>query len=40
MKIGVSTSDKYDLRTAFSDYNFGYAYYTVGQFRNGSNSNV
>ncbi|CAK60009.1 unnamed protein product (macronuclear) [Paramecium tetraurelia] len=39
MKIGVSTSDKYDLKTAFSDYNFGYAFYTVGQFRNGSNSN-
>ncbi|CAD8091946.1 unnamed protein product [Paramecium primaurelia] len=39
MKIGISTSDKYDLKTAFSDYNFGYAYYTVGQFRNGSNSN-
>ncbi|CAD8201621.1 unnamed protein product [Paramecium octaurelia] len=39
MKIGVSTSDKYDLKTAFSDYSFGYAYYTVGQFRNGSNSN-
>lgn len=30
MKIGVSTSDKYELKTAFSDYNFGYAYYTVG----------
>jgi E3 ubiquitin-protein ligase NRDP1 len=30
MKIGVATSDKYDLKTAFSDYNFGYAYYTVG----------
>ncbi|CAD8097596.1 unnamed protein product [Paramecium primaurelia] len=39
MKIGISTSDKYDLKTAFSDYNFGYAFYTVGQFRNGSNSN-
>ncbi|CAD8203527.1 unnamed protein product [Paramecium octaurelia] len=39
MKIGVSTSDNYDLKTSFSDYNFGYAFYTIGQFRNGSNSN-
>ncbi|CAD8105765.1 unnamed protein product [Paramecium sonneborni] len=39
LKIGVSTSDRYALNTAFSDYNFGYAYYTVGQFKNGSNSN-
>lgn len=30
MKIGVATSNAFDLKTAFSDYNFGFAYYTVG----------
>ncbi|KAM3134223.1 hypothetical protein pb186bvf_013643 [Paramecium bursaria] len=39
MKIGVSTNKNIDLNTAFSDYPSGFAYYTVGQFRNGSNSN-
>lgn len=30
MKIGVATSNIFDLKTAFSDYNYGFAYYTVG----------
>ena len=40
MKIGVSKSKDFDLNSGFSDYNFGFAYYTVGSLRNGSNSAV
>lgn len=30
----------FDLNTGFCDYKFGFAYYTVGSLRNGSNSTV
>lgn len=30
MKIGVSKSKTFDLNSGFSDYQFGFAYYTVG----------
>ena len=30
LKIGVTKSKDFDLKTAFSDYNFGYAFYTIG----------
>jgi hypothetical protein len=33
LKVGVTKSRDFDLKTAFSDYSFGYAFYTIGQLR-------
>jgi len=30
LKIGVCKNNSFDLKTAFSDYTFGWAYYAVG----------
>lgn len=30
LKIGVCKNREFDLKTAFSDYSFGWAYYAVG----------
>ena len=38
MKIGVTTSNVFDLNTAFCDHAFGYAFYGLGQLRHGSNA--
>ena len=37
MKIGVTKQTDFDLNSAFCDYNFGYAFYGVGQLRHGDN---
>ncbi len=39
IKIGV-TKEFNDLNSGFSDHPKGWAYYTIGQLRNGSNSQV
>ena len=36
--MGVSTTKKLDYNTGFSDVATGYAYYGLGQLRNGSDS--
>jgi hypothetical protein len=33
MKIGVSKNREFDLKTSFSDYSFGWAFYAIGQLR-------
>lgn len=33
MKIGVTKNRDFDLKTAFSDYQFGWAFYGLGQLR-------
>jgi hypothetical protein len=33
MKIGVTKSKDFDLKTAFSDYQFGWGFYGIGQLR-------
>ena len=38
LKIGVSMSKDCDQRTAFCDYNFGWAFFGVGQLRHNSNA--
>jgi len=38
LKIGVTTTLGFDLNTAFCDHVFGYAYYGLGQLRQGSNA--
>jgi len=38
LKIGVSLTKDFDLNTSFSDYEFGFAYYGIGQLRHGNNS--
>ena len=38
MKIGVAASLNFDINTAFCDQVFGFAYYTTGSLRIGSNS--
>lgn len=37
LKIGVTTQHKFSVSNAFCDYDFGYAFYGLGQLRNGSN---
>lgn len=37
MKIGVTKKIDFDLNSAFCDYNFGFAFYGVGQLRHGDN---
>lgn len=39
LKVGVTKSRSFDLKTAFSDYNFGYAFYTIGQLRHCDGTN-
>ncbi|EGR32776.1 spry domain protein [Ichthyophthirius multifiliis] len=39
LKIGVSTSNQFQLNTAFCDTNIGFAYYGLGCLRHGDNSN-
>lgn len=38
LKIGVSRNREFNYNSAFCDYEFGYAYYGVGQLRQNSNS--
>ena len=38
LKIGVSKSKECDQRTAFCDYEFGWAFFGVGQLRHNSNA--
>ena len=38
LKIGVTTKKEINLNSAFCDYEFGFAYYGVGQLRHNSNS--
>lgn len=38
MKIGVTSSKKFDLNSAFCDHPFGWAYYGLGQLRHASNA--
>ena len=38
MKFGISKSRDFNYNTAFSDYEFGYAYYTIGQLRQNDKS--
>jgi hypothetical protein len=39
LKVGVCKSRDFDLKTAFSDYSFGWAYYGVGQLRHCDGAN-
>lgn len=39
LKIGVCKSRDFDLKTAFSDYTFGWAFYCVGQLRHCDGAN-
>jgi len=38
LKIGIATKNQFHYDTSFSDYDFGFAYYGLGQLRHGSNS--
>lgn len=38
LKLGVAVTDKINMETAFCDTEDGFAYYTLGQLRSGSNS--
>ena len=38
LKIGITTRRDFNYNTAFCDYEFGYAYYGLGQLRHNSNS--
>jgi E3 ubiquitin-protein ligase NRDP1 len=38
LKIGVALKKEFNYDTAFSDYEFGYSYYGLGQLRHNSNS--
>jgi E3 ubiquitin-protein ligase NRDP1 len=38
LKIGISKSIECDQRTAFCDYDFGWAFFGVGQLRHNSNA--
>ena len=39
LKVGVCKRRDFDLRTAFSDYSFGWAFYCVGQLRHCDGAN-
>ena len=39
IKIGVTKNREFDLKTAFCDYSFGWAYYAVGQLRHCDGAN-
>ena len=38
LKIGVSTKKDFNLNSSFSDHDFGFAFYGLGQLRHGSNA--
>lgn len=38
LKIGVTKQQTYNTNNSFSDYDFGYAFYGLGQLRHGSNA--
>lgn len=38
LKIGVSKKQVYNTSNSFSDYDFGYAFYGLGQLRHGNNA--
>lgn len=38
LKVGVTTQQKFNVNASFSDYEFGFAYYGLGQLRHNSNS--
>ena len=38
LKIGVTTQQKFNVNSSFSDSEFGFAYYGLGQLRHNSNS--
>lgn len=38
LKVGVTTQQTFNVNSSFSDYDFGYAYYGLGQLRHGSNA--
>lgn len=38
LKIGVTCQQKFNVNSSFSDYEFGFAYYGLGQLRHGSNA--
>ena len=39
LKIGVTKNRDFDLKTSFSDYSFGWAYYGLGQLRHCDGAN-
>jgi len=38
LKIGVTTKSDFNMNTSFSDFEFGFAFYGLGQLRHGSNA--
>jgi len=38
LKVGVVTNTNFNLNTSFSDFEFGWAYYGLGQLRHNSNA--
>ena len=38
LKIGVTRNTNFNFDTSFSDYNFGWAFYGIGQLRHGNNA--
>ena len=38
LKIGVTTMSNFDMNTSFSDFEYGFAFYGLGQLRHGSNA--
>jgi hypothetical protein len=38
LKIGIATKKDFNLNSAFCDFEFGYAYYGLGQLRHNSNA--
>jgi len=38
LKVGVTTQQKFNVNSSFSDYDFGFAYYGLGSLRHNSNA--
>ncbi len=38
LKVGVTTQQSFNVNSSFSDYEFGFAYYGLGQLRHSSNA--
>jgi hypothetical protein len=38
LKIGISTKGDFNFNTAFCDFEYGYAFYGLGQLRHNSNA--
>jgi hypothetical protein len=38
LKVGVTTQQQFNVNSSFSDYEFGFAYYGLGQLRHNSNA--